>query len=84
MVLRRALQSAKQRQVMGEPAHQRQLHHQRPLAGIVAMVAPGDRLYFRLPSRCMLVTEAYGWVKRRISLSDSLTATSILPLLAVG
>ncbi len=84
MVLRRALQSAKQRQVMGEPAHQRQLHHQRPLAGIVAMVAPGDRLYFRLPSRCMLVTEAYGWVKRRISPSDSLTATSRLPLLAVG
>ncbi len=47
MVLRRALQSAKQRQIVGEPAHQRQLHHQRPLAGIVAMVAPGDQVVFQ-------------------------------------
>ncbi len=84
MVLRRALQSAKQRQVMGEPAHQRQLHHQRPLAGIVAMVAPGDQVVFQAAfalhagHRSIRLGEAADFA---IRLFDG---NSRLPLLAVG
>ena len=79
--MRRALQSAKQCQVVGEPAHQRQLHHQRPLAGIVAMIAPGDQVVFQAAfalhagDRCIRLGEAADFAIRLFDGNLKIAAT---------